>query len=150
MKKTISEESFKRMQDHVATLTSRLVQVIANLEEVRRRNEGLAKAEVEDKAKVDVSEKKLGVVNKTLAEAKLKAFQVQTVQLEKAFTEVSGRAKELETEVKRLKAKVSKAKEIGIAEFKELDVYRSDLTNTVALFIAKERMKMRRLLPRFH
>lgn len=46
--------------------------------------------------------------------------------------------KKLEAEVERLKAKVFKAKESGVAEFKESNFYLSYLTKIVALFLAKE------------
>lgn len=49
-------------------LTSRLAQVIVNLEEAWRQNKGLVKAKIEDKTKVNALEKELG-------EAKLKLVQ---------------------------------------------------------------------------
>lgn len=69
------------------------------------------------------------------------------------FTEVNERVKELELEVDRqkdeidgLKIEMSVAKEINIAQFKELDTYKDELTHTAALFLAKERIKTKKVL----
>lgn len=72
IKNIISKESFKSKQDHAFALTSRLAQTITDLKEVQRQNEGLAKARVEDKVKVDALKKELGKANKALDKAKLK------------------------------------------------------------------------------
>lgn len=82
-------------------------------------------------------------MNKALGEANLKL--VQAMKLEKAFIVVNRRVNELEAEVKRLKAKVSKTKETGIVEFKESDAYKADLIKTITLFLANKRNKMKRL-----
>lgn len=97
-----------------------------------------------DNTKVEALEKELGELNKVLDEAKLKL--VQAMQMDKAFIEVNERAKKLEANAEGLKAKVSEAKENGVVEFKESNVYKSDLTKIATLFLTKERIKMKRLL----
>lgn len=52
----------------------------------------------------------------------------------------------LEAEVERLKIEVSEAKHLGITEFKESEAYKSLLTSTVVMFLAKEKTKIEKLL----
>lgn len=53
---------------------------------------------------------------------------------------------ELEAEVKKLNIKVSKAKGLGVTEYKELGAYKLDLEATASLFLMIERIKLLRLL----
>lgn len=63
--------------------------------------------------------------------------------MENSLSEDKGK---LEAEVERLKVEVSKAKNIGNAEFKKSKAYRSFLASTTAMFLTKEKVKMERLL----
>lgn len=100
---------------------------------------------------MDALKMELGKVNKVLDEAKLKLLQVG--EMEKAFVKVNGRVKELETqvdwqkgEIYGLKIEVSTVKETIIAQFIESDAYKEELTHTVTLFMAKERIKTQKVL----
>lgn len=113
--------------------------------------DALIKAGLEGKTNVDALEIELRKVNKALDMVKLKV--VQAWEMEKVFTKVNEKVKELEAEVDRqkaeidgLKIEVSVAKETSIIEFKESDTYKDDLTYITALFLAKEMIKTKRVL----
>lgn len=57
---------------------------------------------------------------------------------------------ELEVEVERLRVKVSEAKVLSITEYKGLGTYKFDLEATVSLLLAKEIIKLWRLLRKLH
>lgn len=56
----------------------------------------------------------------------------------------------LKVEMEGLKAEMSVTKKTNIVEFKELDTYKFELNSTTALFLAKERVKTKRLLRRLY
>lgn len=60
--------------------------------------------------------------------------------------DLKGNVERLKDQVGELIAKVSEAKEIGMAEFKELKTYRLTLKTVVAQYLCKERVKIKRLL----
>lgn len=69
----------------------------------------------------------------------------QPTETEKSLSE----AKEgLEVEVKRLRAKVPKAKNTGIAEFEKWSSYKFELKDITSLFLTNERIKIKRHLQR--
>lgn len=70
----------------------------------------------------------------------------QAGKVEKSLTKVNEKGLELEVEVDRLKIEVSKAQSIGITKFKESKAYKSNLTETVTLFLTMKKIKMERLL----
>lgn len=48
----------------------------------------------------------------------------------------------LEVKVERLRIEVSEAKNISVTGFKKSKVYKSSLTKTIAIFLAKEKIQM--------
>lgn len=97
----------------------------------------MARVRPEDKAKTDALKKALDKANHKME---------QVGEAENSFTEANKKALELEVEVERLKIKLSEAKNISITKFKKFEVYKSDLTKTIAIFLAKEKIKMESLL----
>lgn len=67
--------------------------------------------------------------------------------MEKSFSEDKGK---LEVEVKGLKTEELETKNIGITKFKEFKAYKSSFTLIVTMFLAKKKIKMKRLLQRHH
>lgn len=63
--------------------------------------------------------------------------------MEKSLAEDKGNIK---TEVERLKVEVLEAKNISFVRFKESKAYRSSLTSTNTIFLAKEKVKIERPL----
>lgn len=66
--------------------------------------------------------------------------------MEKSFAEANKKVPKLEAKVERLKIEALEAKNVSIAEFKEFEAYKFDLTETTALLLTKEKVKVERLL----
>lgn len=82
-------------------------------------------------------------MEKALKEANQKLEQ--TGEMEKSLIEANKKVQKLEAEIEE-----SKAKNIGITEFKEPKAYKSNLTEIATLLLIKEKIKMERLLYRQH
>lgn len=80
-------------------------------------------------------------MQKVLDDVRLKLADLECLQMK--LDELNVKAVGLEVEVLELKLKVAKAKEVGIAEFKESDTYKLTLNTVTVQFPTKERLKMK-------
>lgn len=62
--------------------------------------------------------------------------------LHRKMDKLKDKARGLEAWVDELKDKVSRAKDVGVAEFKESDAYRLELNTVIVQFLCKKRVNI--------
>lgn len=112
--------------------------------ELLKMNGQMLEAEKEKEVKMDALKKELSQVQKDLEKENLKVVQVE--ELQEKLGQANKKANGLEAEVEQLRWKVEEAKNASVAEYKESINYRMLISTSVTQFLAKERIKMRRLL----
>lgn len=67
--------------------------------------------------------------------------------LQKMLDELTARSIGVEDELSKVRAKMIEAKKNSIVRFKGFDAYKMELNLIIAQFLAKERVKIKRLIP---
>lgn len=149
------EENYKKLLDHVSILKEIEAYKVAQIKELVNQKEKLAQLRKVKKTEAMALKHELEKAKSALAQAKeeLVDAQARATEVEKLkgnLKATNENVQKLNVEVEQLKNEVLNAKINGIAEYKGSFAYQMVLGYIVAVFLAKKRIKIRRMLQRAH